>query len=93
MALGIYLHERAPEYGLRFPETDTHSQDPRLRDPDGLARITGQLNEDRPGVLAQLLRARMAGGPGPGTMLGGPIAKALLGGIAATAFRQLTGVR
>jgi len=94
MALGSYLHERAPEYGLRFPDTDTDAQDARLRDPDELARITSQLNEERPGVLAAILGSRPApNGPGPGSLLRSPIAKALLGGIAAVAFRQLTGGR
>jgi hypothetical protein len=85
-AFGRYLKDRGAEYGVQFPDVDHDGQDDRLQDPDYLARVTGQLNEDRPGVLGQLLGAS-------GSILRNPIAKAVLSGIVAMAYRRLTSGR
>jgi hypothetical protein len=88
-AFGRYLRDRAPEYGVRFPDVDGDGRDDRLQDPDYLARVTGQLNEERPGVLSQIL----SGSGVAGSILRNPIAKAVLGGIVAMAYRRLTSGR
>jgi hypothetical protein len=90
--LGRYLRDRAPEFGMRFPDVDGDGRDDRLQDPEYLARVTSDLNDERPGVLGQIL-GNKSGGAGLGSLITSPIGKAVLGGIAAFAFRQLTGRR
>ncbi len=96
--LGQYIQQRAPQYGVNFPDVDRDGQDDRLQDPDYLAQMTGRIHQQQPGLLGQILGGG-AGGGGLGGMLGGggggggllsnPIGKAALGGIAAMAVRQM----
>lgn len=90
--LGQYLAQRAPQYGVDFPDVNMDGRDDRLEDPQFLARMTGRVHQQRPDLLGQIL-----GGGGGGAMGGGmlenPIAKAALAGIAAMAVRRMTGGR
>jgi len=87
ITLGRYLQEHASDYDIRFPDVDRDGRDDRYQDPTYLAGVTGQLNEERPGILGQILggqRGRLLG-----SLIASPIGKAVLGGIAAMAYRQL----
>ena len=90
-SLGRYISQRAPQYGVNFPDADMNGQDDRFQDPGFLAQMTGQMHQQQPGLLGQILGG--SGGSGGGGMLENPIAKAALGGIAAMAFKQMVGGR
>ena len=85
---GQYVAQRAPEYGVSFPDVNMDGQDDRLQDRRFLAQMTGRIHEQQPGLLGQLLGGGGGGGLGGG-MLQSPIAKAALGGIAAMAVRRM----
>ena len=99
--LGQYVAQRAPQYGVNFPDIDQNGQDDRLQDPRYLAQMTGRIHEQQPGLLGQILGGAGGGGGGFGGLGGGqagglgggmlqsPIAKAALGGIAAMAVRKM----
>lgn len=102
--LGQYIQQQAPQYGVNFPDANRDGQDDRLQDPDYLAQMTGQIHQQQPGLLGQILGGGGGGGGGLGGILGGggnsggggiggmlsnPIGKAALGGIAAMAVRQM----
>jgi hypothetical protein len=96
MQLGRHIQQRAPEFGVSFPDRDMNGQDDRLQDPAYLAQMTGQIHQQQPGLLAQILGGAGAGSQGSslgGGMLANPIAKAALGGIAAMAVRHVMGAR
>lgn len=92
LELGQYIQRQAPQYGVNFPDADRNGQDDRLQDPGYLAQMTGQIHQQQPGLLGQILGGATGGGGGGG-MLSSPIAKAALGGIAAMAFKNMMGGR
>ncbi len=94
--LGQHLAQRAPQYGVSFPDLNQDGRDDRLQDPDYLAQMTGRIHQQQPGLLGQILGGAGGGAGGGGQgggMLQSPIAKAALGGIAAMAFKQMMGGR
>ncbi len=106
--LGRCIQQRAPQYGVSFPDADRDGQDDRLEDPAYLAQMTGRIHQQQPGLLGQILGGGaggpggglggalggvLGGGGGGGGMLSNPIAKAALGGIAAMAVKQMMGGR
>lgn len=95
--LGRYIQQRAPQYGVNFPDANQDGQDDRLQDPGYLAQMTGRIHQQQPGLLGQILGGGGGGAAGGGGMGGGmlanPIAKAALGGIAAMAVKQMMGGR
>ena len=107
--LGQYIQQRAPQYGVNFPDQDRNGQDDRLQDPAYLAQMTGQIHQQQPDLLGQILGGGggggglggglggaiggALGGGNGGGMLASPIAKAALGGIAAMAVKQMMGGR
>jgi hypothetical protein len=102
MQLGRHIQQRAPQFGVSFPDQDMNGQDDRLQDPAYLAQMTGRIHQQQPGLLGQILGGAggsMGGGGGGlggglgGGMLASPIAKAALGGIAAMAVKQMMGGR
>ena len=96
MELGQHIAQRAPQYGVSFPDLNQDGRDDRLQDPDYLAQMTGRIHQQQPGLLGQILGGAGGGAGGGGQgggMLQSPIAKAALGGIAAMAFKQMTGGR
>jgi len=89
--LGQYLQQQAPQYGVSFPDANMNGRDDRLEDPAYLAQMTGQIQQQQPGLLGQILGG--SGGGGMSGMLASPIARAALAGIATMAMRQVTGSR
>ncbi len=107
MELGRHIQQRAPQYGVNFPDLNQDGQDDRLQDPGFLAQMTGRIHQQQPGLLGQILGGGGGGGlggalggalgggggGGGGGMLSNPIAKAALGGIAAMAVKNMMGGR
>lgn len=105
--LGRYIQQRAPQFGVNFPDANQDGQDDRYQDPAYLAQMTGHIHQQQPGLLGQILGGGGGGGGlggalggamgggmgGGGGMLSNPIAKAALGGIAAMAMKQVMGGR
>jgi hypothetical protein len=104
MQLGRALIQSAGEQGQSFPDVNQDGIDDRLQDPDYLAQTTARVEQERPGLLSQLLgggrpassggvpAGSMPSGVGVGGMLGSPMAKGILGGIAAAGLmNMLTG--
>ena len=89
MELGRYMVQRAPQYGVQFPDYNQDGVDDRLQDPSELASMSSRIEEHQPGLLGQLLGGMGGSSRGAGGMLASPIAKAALGGIAAMAVRQV----
>ena len=97
MELGQYLHQGAQQQGITFPDVNRDGVDDRMQDPSYLAQMAGQLHQQQPGLVSQLLGGALGGGQmggsggmgGMGQMLNNPIAKAALGGIAATAVQRM----
>ena len=77
MQLGQYIQQRAPQYGVDFPDLDQNGQDDRLQDPAYLAQMTGRIHQQQPGLLGQILGG---GGGGGGGGLGGALGGVLGGG-------------
>lgn len=89
--LGQHIQQRAPQFGVNFPDRDMDGRDDRLEDPGYLAQMTGQIHQQQPGLLGQILGGGAGGTGGGGGMLQSPIGKAALGGIAAMAFKNMMG--
>ena len=72
MQFGQYLQQQATSQGLPFQDLDRDGRDDRYQDPAYLAQLTGQMEQQQPGVLGQLLGGG-GGGPlgGGGGLLGG----------------------
>ncbi|MDQ3811968.1 MAG: hypothetical protein M3336_16930 [Chloroflexota bacterium] len=93
MQLGQYLQQQAQQQSIAFPlrgGTDA------FHDSGYLAQLTGQMHQQQPGILGQLLGSTLGGGGASGGgqgMLESPIAKAALAGIAAVAVKQMMGNR
>ena len=90
MQLGQYLQQQSRQQNFNIPDLNRDGIDDRFQDPAYLARATGQLNQQQPGILGDLLGGGGGGGQG---MLQSPIAKAALAGIAAMAVKNMMGGR
>jgi hypothetical protein len=104
MQLGQALVQSARQQGQSFPDVNEDGVDDRLQDPDYLAQTATRVEQQRPGLLGQLLggskpapsggvpAGSVPSGGGMGGMLGSPMAKGILGGIAgAGLMNMLTG--
>ncbi len=85
LQLGQYLQQQTRQQGYDVPDLNRDGIDDRLQDPGYLAQATGQLHQQQPGILGDLL----GGGGGGQGMLQSPIAKAALAGIAAVAVKKM----
>ena len=85
LQLGQHLQQQTRQQGYNVPDLNRDGIDDRLQDPAYLARATGQLQQQQPGILGDLL-----GGSGGGqSTLQSPIAKAAMAGIAAIAVKKM----
>jgi hypothetical protein len=83
--------QQARQQGVDVPDLNRDGVDDRLQDPASLAQVTGQLHQQQPGLIGQLLGSGGvpgAGGSGVGQVLASPLAKAALAGIAAVAVKR-----
>jgi hypothetical protein len=92
MQFAQYLQQQAGQRRMNVPDLNRPGTDERFQDPGFLANILSGMDRQQPGMLAQLF----GGGGGRqgqqgGDMLSNPLAKAALAGIAAIAFRKMTG--
>jgi hypothetical protein len=87
LQLGQHLQQQTRQQGLNVPDLNQDGIDDRLQDPAYLAQATGQLQQQQPGILGDLLGG--GGGGGGQSMLQSPIAKAALAGIAAMAVKKM----
>ena len=55
MQLGQALVQSACQHGQRFPDVNQDGTDDRLEDPDHLAQTATLVEQQRPGLLSQLL--------------------------------------
>ena len=95
MQLAQYLQQQAQQQNVPFPHQGGMDA---FQDPGYLAQVTGQMHQQQPGILGQLLGGALGGGGGGGgaggqSILESPIAKAALAGIAAMAVKQMMGNR
>ena len=86
LQLGQHLQQQTRQQGYNIPDLNRDGIDDRLQDPAYLARATGQLQQQQPGILGDLLGGGDGGGQG---MLQSPVAKAALAGIAAVAVKKM----
>ena len=86
LQLGQHLQQQTRQQGLNVPDFNRDGIEDRLQDPAYLARATGQLQQQQPGILGDLLGGGGGGGQG---MLQSPVAKAALAGIAAVAVKKM----
>ena len=85
LQFGQYLQQQTRQQGINVPDLKRDGIDDRLQDSPYLAQATGQLQQQQPGILGNLL-----GGAGGGqNTLQSPIAKAALAGIAAMAMKKM----
>ena len=87
LQLGQHLQQQTRQQGYNVPDLNRDGIDDRLQDPAYLARATGQLHQQQPGILGDLLGG--GGGGGGQGMLQSPVAKAALAGIAAVAVKKM----
>lgn len=85
MQLGQHLQQQTRQQNLSVPDLNGDGVDDRFQDSGYLAQAAGQLNQQQPGILGNLL----GGGGGGQGMLQSPIAKAALAGIAAMAVKKM----
>lgn len=87
---GQYLRQQTQQRGMQIQDLNGDGVDDRFQDPNYLAQVTGQMQQQQPGLLGQLL-----GGGGAqqqqmgGNLFSNPLAKAALGGIAALAVKRM----
>ena len=86
LQLGQHLQQQTRQQGYNIPDLNRDGIDDRLQDPAYLAQATGQLQQQQPGILGDLLGGGGGGGQG---MLQSPVAKAALAGIAAVAVKKM----
>jgi hypothetical protein len=79
-----YLQQQAQQQNVPLKGLSDTDGEP---DSGSLAKVTGQLHQQEPGLLGQLLGG--GGGGSAAGMLNNPIAKAALAGIAAMAAQRL----
>ena len=85
MQFGQHLQQQTRQQNRSVPDLNGDGVDDRFQDSAYLAQATGQLNQQQPGILGDLL----GGGGGGQGMLQSPIAKAALAGIAAMAVKKM----
>ena len=88
LQLGQHLQQQTRQQGYNIPDLNRDGIDDRLQDPAYLAQATGQLQQQQPGILGDLLGGGGSSGGGQG-MLQSPVAKAALAGIAAVAVKKM----
>ena len=109
MQLGQYLMQGAQQQGINFPDMNRDGIDDRMQDPNYLAQMAGQMHQQQPGLMSQILGGGGGGGMmGGGNQMGGggqmgggnignmldnPIAKAALAGVAAMAAKRFLSQR
>jgi hypothetical protein len=82
---GQYLKQQTRQPGYDVPDLNRDDSDDRLQDPAYLARATGHLQQQQPGILGDLL-----GGDGSGqSLLQSAIARAALARFAAMAVKSM----
>ena len=86
LQFGQQLRQRAQQQNVNIPDINQDGIDDRLQDPRYLAQVTGQLHQQQPDLLGQLVG-------GAGQVMGNPVAKAALAGIAAMAVKRMMGPR
>ena len=86
LQFGQHLRQRAQQQNVHIPDINRDGIDDRLQDPRYLAQVTGQLHQQQPDLLGQLVG-------GAGQVMGNPVAKAALAGIAAMAVKRMMGPR
>ena len=91
LQLGQHLQQQARQQNINVPDLNRDGIDDRVQDPAYLAQATGQLRQQQPGILGQILGG--GGGGGGQGMLQSPIGRAALAGIAAVAVRSMMGGR
>lgn len=84
--VGQYLGQQAQQQGVNVPGASMGGMDYQSSGP--LAGLMGQMHQQDPGMLGQVL-----GGMGGGSGGENPLGKAVLGGIAAMAMKQFMGNR
>lgn len=102
MQFGQHLQQQARQQNMSFPDLNRDGIDDRLQDPNYLAQVTGQMHQQQPNLLSQLLGGggveQMMGGltgnrqmnnQNAGGLLNNPLAKAALAGIAAMAVKRM----
>lgn len=97
--------EEREQFGRQFQEqADQHGQgglvqqflggsNDQMRDPGQLAGMMGNMRQQQPDMMNQMLGGMMGRSGGSSGMIGNPIAKAALSGIAATAAKKFMGGR
>jgi hypothetical protein len=92
MQLGQYLQQQAQQQNVAFPHQGGADA---FQNSGYLAQVTGQMHQQQPGILGQLLGSALGAGGGSAgqSVLDNPIAKAALAGVAAMAVKQLMGNR
>ncbi|MGH2447964.1 MAG: hypothetical protein ACRDFS_05110 [Chloroflexota bacterium] len=68
--------------GAQYQQTLNGASSQKLQDPGFLTQLTGQLHQQQPGILGQLLGQSAGSG-------GNPVARAALSGITAIAAKEL----
>ena len=86
LQFGQQLRQRVQQQNVNIPDINQDGIDDRLQDPRYLAQVTGQLHQQQPDLLGQLVG-------GAGQVMGNPVAKAALAGIAAMAVKRMMGPR
>lgn len=79
MQFGQHLQQQAQQQGMggHFQDINRDGVDDRLQDPRYLAQVTGQMEQQQPGILGQLLGS----GGGAGGALGALGASGGMGGL------------
>lgn len=80
---GSYLQHQAQQNGVNVPGLNESGPSDRFQNPNYLAQVTGQIHQQQPGLLGQILSGVTGGGAGGGmlgSMLGGNSAGSGAGG-------------
>lgn len=83
------LMQQAQQQGYGFPDVNQDGIDDRLQDPNQLAQMTTQAQQQQPGMMNQLLNGDTR--QSVTNALGNPVAKGVMGGIAAYGLSRLIG--
>jgi len=88
MQFGQHLSQQAQSQGYQLPMQPSSPQ--QFEQPGFLAQMTGQMHQQQPGLLGQLLGGGSTGSSG-GSLFSNPLAKAALAGVAAMAVKNVMG--
>jgi len=83
------LMQQAQQQGYSFPDVNQDGIDDRLQDPNQLAQMTHQAQQQQPGMMNQLLNGDTR--QSLTNTLSSPVAKGVMGGIAAYGLSRLLG--